>query len=228
MIVELSNLVPAFPGESNLTRCFNHVLSLVAKTAIRVFDVPEADKANVLDNATAELLELAKNIDVEELEAQAAGSDSDGEGGQADSTDGWVDERLELSDVECEELDESVLPVRLLLVKVSSTCVSDVDIQRLTMKLQLRKLSYAIINSTTLLLPKWFSTLEDLKLDERTMPRDVSTRWNSTYDMLKFAIDYRKAIDRLTGDKNLGLRQYELDDDEWEIAKQLSSLLMVS
>lgn len=70
---------------------------------------------------------------------------------------------------------------------------------------QLRKLSYAIINSTTLLLPKWFSTLEDAKLDERTMPRDVSTRWNSTYDILRFAIDYRKAIDRLTADKNLGL-----------------------
>ncbi len=100
--------------------------------------------------------------------------------------------------------------------------------QSLTWYLQLRKISFSIINSTTLLLPQWFSTLEDLKLDERVMPRDVSTRWNSTYDMLKFAIDYRKAIDRLTGDKNLGLWQYELGDDEWEIAKQLSLLLMVS
>jgi len=44
---------------------------------------------------------------------------------------------------------------------------------------------------------------------------------------LKFAIDYRKVIDRLTSNKNLGLQQYELSDDEWEIAKQLSSLLMV-
>ncbi|KAF8815678.1 hypothetical protein BYT27DRAFT_7004574, partial [Phlegmacium glaucopus] len=208
MILELSKLIPSFPGESNLTRCFNHVLSLVAKTAIRVFDVSEVGKDEILDKATAELLELAKNIDFEDLETQAAGLNDDGEGGQADSTDGWIDECLELSDVEREELDNSVLPVRLLLVK-------------------LRKLSYAIINSTTLLLPKWFSTLKDLKLDKRMMPRDVSTRWNSTYDMLKFAINYRKAIDRLTGDKNLGLRQYELGDDEWEIAKQLSSLLMV-
>ena len=98
----------------------------------------------------------------------------------------------------------------------------------LPLRPQLQKLSYAIIHSTTLLLPTWFSTLKDMKLDERTMPRDVSTRWNSTYDMLKFAIDYRKAIDRLTMDKNLGLRQYELSDEEWEIAKQLSTLLMVS
>ncbi|KAF8811030.1 hypothetical protein BYT27DRAFT_7008351, partial [Phlegmacium glaucopus] len=155
---------------------------LVAKTAIRVFDVSEVGKDEILDKATAELLELAKNIDIEDLETQAAGLNDDGEGGQADSTDGWIDERLELSDVEREELDNSVLPVRLLLVK-------------------LRKLSYAIINSTTLLLPKWFLTLKDLKLCKE----NVSTRWNSTYDMLKFAINYRKAIDRLTGDKNLGL-----------------------
>jgi len=168
-----------------------------------------------------------KNIDIEELEAEAARSDGDSEGGQADSMDGWIDKRLELSDVKYKELDDRVLPVQLLLVKVSSICVWDIKIQSLTWNLQLHKLSYAIINSTTLLLPKWFSTLEDLKLDECTMPQDVSMHWNSTYDMLKFAIDYWKVIDRLTGDKNLGLQQHKLSDDEWEIAKQLSSLLMV-
>jgi len=182
MILELLKLVPSFPGESNLTWCFNHVLSLVAKTAIYVFDIPEVDKDKVLDNVTAELLELAKNIDIEELEAEAAWSDGNGKGGQADSMDRWIDECLELSDVEHEELDDSVLPVWLLLVKVSSVCVWDIEIWSLTQNLQLRKLSYAIINSTTLLLPKWFSTLEDLKLDECTMPQDISTCWNSTYD----------------------------------------------
>ncbi|KIK05203.1 hypothetical protein K443DRAFT_44667, partial [Laccaria amethystina LaAM-08-1] len=159
---------------------------LVAKTAFHVLDVPEVDNDELLDNATAKLLELAKNIDIEELEAQAARSDGDSKGEQADTTDRWIDECLELSDVEHEELDDSVLPVWLLLVK-------------------LRKLSYAIINSTTLLLPKWFSTLNNLRMDECTMPRDVSTQWNSTYDMLKFTINYRKAIDRLTSNKNLGL-----------------------
>ncbi|PPQ90517.1 hypothetical protein CVT25_014406 [Psilocybe cyanescens] len=164
----------------------------------------------VLDTTTAELLELAKNIDLEDIKTQAAGSnDNDkGKGILGNSTDDWINERLALSEVEQEALDKSVLPVQLLLVK-------------------LRKLSYAIIHSTTLLLPEWFSTLKDTKLNERTMPCDVSTCWNLTYDMLKFAIDYRKAIDRLTGDKNLGLRQYELSDDEWEIAKQLLPLLMI-
>lgn len=123
MIVKLSKLVPSFPGESNLTRCFNHVLSLVAKTAIRVFDVPEAEKDTVLDTATAELQELAKNIDLEDLETQAARYKDDEEGSGVDSTDGWVDERLELSEVEREALDGSILPVRLLLVKVNSISI---------------------------------------------------------------------------------------------------------
>ena len=59
------------------------------------------------------------------------------------------------------------------------------------------------------------------------MPRDVQTRWNSTYDMLVFAIAYRKAINKLTGDKSAGLRKYELSDEEWKVAKQLCALLKV-
>ena len=59
------------------------------------------------------------------------------------------------------------------------------------------------------------------------MPRDVATRWNSTYDMLEFAIKYRLAIDKITGDKLANLRKYELDDDEWSITMQLHKVLKV-
>ena len=48
------------------------------------------------------------------------------------------------------------------------------------------------------------------------MLRDVKTRWNSTYDMLKFAYTYHEAIDRITGDRAMNLRDYELSDNEWE------------
>ena len=47
-------------------------------------------------------------------------------------------------------------------------------------------------------------------LSVRIMPRDVSTRWNSTYKMLKFAYSYREAIDKITGERALKLREYEL------------------
>jgi hypothetical protein len=60
------------------------------------------------------------------------------------------------------------------------------------------------------------------------MPRDVSTRWNSTYDMLRFAYKYREAIDRITGERSLKLRDYEVSEAEWDIVKQLKDCLKVS
>ena len=59
------------------------------------------------------------------------------------------------------------------------------------------------------------------------MPRDVSTRWNSTYDMLKFACTYREAINKITDDRAMKLREYELKDDEWKIVEELRDSLKV-
>jgi hypothetical protein len=57
------------------------------------------------------------------------------------------------------------------------------------------------------------------------MPRDVSTRWNSTFDMLDFALTYRVAIDEITSNRDLNLRKHELQDNEWEIAENLRDSL---
>ena len=59
------------------------------------------------------------------------------------------------------------------------------------------------------------------------MPRDVTTRWNSTYDMLDFAVGYQSAIDSITGAKTSNLHKYELDDSEWKTAQQLQDTLKV-
>lgn len=60
------------------------------------------------------------------------------------------------------------------------------------------------------------------------MPRDVSTRWNSTYDMLEFVIEYREALDSITGNQKMKLWQYELAEEDWEIATKLRDVLKVS
>jgi hypothetical protein len=79
-----------------------------------------------------------------------------------------------------------------------------------------------------IVLPLWFETLEKLKMKAAKMPRDVRTRWNSTFDMLAFALRYRAAIDDITGNKKADLRRYELDNEEWKVAEQLCSALKVA
>ena len=51
--------------------------------------------------------------------------------------------------------------------------------------------------------------------------------WNLTYDMLKFTYTYHEAIDKITGDRAMKLRDYELLKSEWETVKQLQDSLKV-
>jgi hypothetical protein len=51
----------------------------------------------------------------------------------------------------------------------------------------------------------WYKCLQELKMREKLMPRDIATRWNSTFDMLEFALEYWKAIDAIVGDREMGL-----------------------
>jgi hypothetical protein len=66
------------------------------------------------------------------------------------------------------------------------------------------------------------------KKKDKNLPRDVRTHWNSTYDMLEVAIDYRDVIDHLCSERDPGLRKFELDPEEWLIATQLRNLLKVT
>jgi hypothetical protein len=70
--------------------------------------------------------------------------------------------------------------------------------------------------------------LAKLKLEERKMPGDMSMWWNSTFDMLVFALKYRVGVDDIAGNKAANLCQYELSDEEWQIAEQLHDTLKVS
>ena len=57
------------------------------------------------------------------------------------------------------------------------------------------------------------------------MPCDVSTRWNSTYELLTFAYLYREAIDKITGEQTMNLRDYQLLESDWESVKRLRDSL---
>jgi hypothetical protein len=86
-------------------------------------------------------------------------------------------------------------------------------------------MAFVLKNSTTILLPQWYNTLAGHRLPHRMMPRDVSTRWNSTFDMLDFALRYHPAIDTMTATRDFNLRKYELVPAEWRIAEELLGCL---
>ena len=56
---------------------------------------------------------------------------------------------------------------------------------------------------------------------------DVSTRWNSTYDMVKFAIEYHDALDIMMADHDMNLRKFELSKKEWGMVTELCEVLQV-
>ncbi|KAG1831814.1 hypothetical protein EV424DRAFT_1268979, partial [Suillus variegatus] len=122
---------------------------------------------------------------------------------------GWVDDVELLPADEHNKLQKNIQPVKLVLLK-------------------LRKLGYKLIHSTTILLPAWHEILGDLRMTKTNMLRDVSTRWNSTFDMLEYSLGHRKAVDTVTQRQELGLRKFELTDHEWEIAGQLCDVLKLT
>jgi hypothetical protein len=223
MIEHLAALIDTFPGASNQTRCFAHILNLVVKSILRQFEAP---KGKAMDEAAAkELAAVLNEIDFDD-EASDVGDDDVDDDVDDDNEDGPPDEQDDLSEQELLSHKESVKPIQVVLTKVSKF-TKNITQQLSTTILQLRGISLAIKNSSTIVLPKWYQVLENLALNPRIMPRDVSTRWNSTYDMVEFATEYRAALDIMTADRDMNLRKFELSKKEWGMATELSEVLQV-
>jgi hypothetical protein len=139
----------------------------------------------------------------------------------------WVDERDSMTAEQLTVLDRSVQPVRLMLVKVcieSKLYIIDHNSPHTS---QLCKTAFAIKNSSTIILLHWYEILKELELGACMMPWDVLTQWNLTFDMLRFAIDYHLAINAITAECSIKLRDYELGKEEWKLAKELCEVLKV-
>ncbi|KAF8164038.1 hypothetical protein K438DRAFT_1499473, partial [Mycena galopus ATCC 62051] len=68
---------------------------------------------------------------------------------------------------------------------------------------QIRNFSFALVHSTTKALPAWRTACTTKNMAVRLLPRDVRTRWNSTYDMLVVAVQYKEVFNAFTADRNL-------------------------
>jgi hypothetical protein len=166
MITELANLLNNFPGAANQTCCFAHIVNLVVKIILSQFNV-STKRNDPLDNAADEISKLTVDLDLEE--ELSGNNDEDDEQGEDDNYKGWIDERDQMSEEQLEELEDHVQPVWLLLVKACELKVIPCDDTHVK-STKLRKSVFAIKNSSTIILPKWFLVLKDLELDPKMMP----------------------------------------------------------
>ncbi|KAJ3819173.1 hypothetical protein F5880DRAFT_1490136, partial [Lentinula raphanica] len=88
-----------------------------------------------------------------------------------------------------------------------------------------RQISFKIIYSTTDLLPKWREHIGKTKFKGQVLPRDVATRWNSTYDMLAAFLEMKEPVTAFLDRSSHKLTDYVLDDEEWEAVEGLVSIL---
>src|SRR6266481_8067102 len=93
---------------------------------------------------------------------------------------------------------------------------------------QLHCLSFAIVQSTTIALPAWCHHCKAHKIKSCVLPCGVVTHWNSTFDMLNFAVQYWAIIDTMMANKSLKLWKFELETEEWTIVEDLITVLIVS
>ena len=103
MIEELSKILRDFPGETNHTQCFLHIVNLIAKQPLKQFDIPCKDADSALNESEKELFSLAAGIDIEEMVTAAEKGAGAGSKDNNDM-DGWVDEMEELDAEECAAL----------------------------------------------------------------------------------------------------------------------------
>jgi hypothetical protein len=117
MIDVLADLIAEFPGRANQTRCFAHILNLIAKTVIKQFDIPKRDGCEQHSDDERSLVVLVEGIELEEIETRFKAKD--GEQDEDDNDKGWVDEIELLSIEERGQLDAELRPIHVVIAKVS-------------------------------------------------------------------------------------------------------------
>jgi hypothetical protein len=121
MINKLTRQLVEYPGASNHMRFFTHILNLVVKSIVCQFNVLKKRWDIKTNERTDELLDLARDIEAEELKMQCVQEDSQEgleEGPPHDNDEGWVDEREDMMEEDKEELEDSVQPIHVLLTKI--------------------------------------------------------------------------------------------------------------
>ncbi|KAF7300003.1 hypothetical protein MKEN_01322600 [Mycena kentingensis (nom. inval.)] len=195
-----------FRGQADRTRCAAHIINLVAKSLLKMFKTKKADGTTDYDDEYGSAAEDAAEalLDVELLLAEL--------------------NELELAD-DARDADEDVFDeVAEMMAEDREEFLAETEVIRSALK-KARAITTKILHSTTILLPQWKELLEELDMGVRVLPRDVKTRWNSTFDLINTLLQYKRAVQQFTASADHGLRVYEIDSEEWTALADLRDVL---
>jgi hypothetical protein len=228
MFAYLERVLVDFPGSVNQTQSFMHTINLCVKLILKHFDLPKNNDNNALDCVANALADLVDGIDHEAGRGQEKGNNDKEEADNNKYSEAWACISKGLVDNKLEELNLSIQPGRSILAKVChNLCNQKKKFLVYSYPIKLQKLAFNLKNSPTILLPVWYKTLATHHYTPRMMPYDVTTCWNSTFDMLESAVDYHVAINTMTAAHDFGLHQYKLLPAEWKVACKLWDILKV-
>ena len=117
MIVKLQNLLPDYSGV-NRSRCFLHVVNLIAKSIVKQFDSESDSAPAAIDDLEIDETEEDDDSDAAEEEDDDSDAESEVDANLGNPENDWVDERTFLSKEEQEALKMTSKPVRQILAKV--------------------------------------------------------------------------------------------------------------
>ena len=94
MIERLAELIDNFPGTANQTRCFTHILNLVAKSVLRQFEAPKAKGIDSINEAMKELVAVSDELKDEgdDMAVDEEGEEDGDNEGDDDDDDGLLEE----------------------------------------------------------------------------------------------------------------------------------------
>ena len=123
MIEKLADLLSDFPRAANRTRCFTHILNLVARCTMRQFDSPKSKQRGGQDDDVANDSEDEDLRDLHEalweLEGEVEAEDDKTMKNERVGDEEIDEVRKGMTAREIKDLERDIKPMRLVLTKVN-------------------------------------------------------------------------------------------------------------
>ncbi|QRV78731.1 AC transposase [Ceratobasidium sp. AG-Ba] len=237
----LRDIFPTFGGAIARTRCGAHIVNLMAKAYLNVFFATERRK-RIVKKAPVEVPQpkRQRNNDITPKAGQPgrnisstrddSDNESDTDSEAEDIQDAIVEDNLDQDKVEHDNatvkasIDHAFIDFEKdYKIKIPS---SDRRVaEQIIPKASKRAHKSTVVQQR---FEEYVSQIPTLNCSQRrALARRMVTRWNTDLECIRSHVYFQPAVKLLTADRDLSLKKYELNDDQWRLAERLSEELKI-